>query len=238
MVTFIFVQARLGSSRFKDKVLKKINNIELIKYQYYRIKKVKHRKKIVFLIPNNKQNISLKNFLKKNKIDYFLGSEKNVLDRYYQAAKKYNSTKIIRLTADCPLIDYRLIDRLILLFNKTKPNYISNTIKRTFPHGMDMEMFNFTSLEKTWKKAKLKKHKEHVTSYMIDQKKIFNPKNFLNLKNQSKYRITVDYKEDLEVIRRIINNFKPNFYFSSLDIVNFLQKNSDISMINQIRKIY
>ena len=109
---------------------------------------------------------------------------------------------------------------------------------RTFPHGMDMEMFSFTTLEKTWQRAKLKHHKEHVTPYMINNKKLFKPKNFINSKNQSNYRITVDYKEDLEVIKRIINNFKPNIYFSSSKISNFLKNNSDIVKINEMHKIY
>ena len=238
MLTFIFVQARLGSTRFKDKVLKKVNNLELIKYQYKRLQKVKYPKKIYFLIPKNKKNIPLKKFLEKNKIDYFTGSESNVLDRYYKAAKKYNSENIIRITADCPLIDYILVEKLIRLFKKHKPNYLSNTMLRTFPHGMDMEMFSFTTLEKTWQRAKLKHHKEHVTPYMINNKKLFKPKNFINSKNQSNYRITVDYKEDLEVIKRIINNFKPNIYFSSSKISNFLKNNSDIVKINEMHKIY
>ena len=154
MLTFIMVQARLGSTRFKDKVLKTINNQEIIKIQYKRLKKIKSKKKIIFLIPDNKKNITLRKFLKRNKIEYFLGSEKNVLDRYYQSAKRYKAKYIIRLTGDCPLIDYRIVDKLIELYKKQKVDYVSNILTRTFPHGMDMEMFNYDVLKRLRKEAK------------------------------------------------------------------------------------
>tara|TARA_B100000795_G_C22652678_1_gene380910 strand:- start:30 stop:731 length:702 start_codon:yes stop_codon:yes gene_type:complete len=232
------VQARLGSVRFNDKVLKKINNQEIIKIQYKRLQKIKSKKKIIFLIPDNKKNITLRKFLKKNKIEYFLGSEKNVLDRYYQSATEHKAKFIIRLTADCPLIDYRLVDKLITLFKKKKVDYVSNIIKRTFPHGMDMEMFTYRTLERLWKEVKSKDDKEHVTSYLVKNKNNFSTKNFINSKNQSSYRITVDYAEDLRVISKIINHFKKNIYFSSNQIVNFLKNNSDVTKLNKIFKLY
>ena len=139
MDTFIFVQARQGSTRFRNKVLNKTNGTELIKIQYKRLLKVKSKKKIVFLIPKTK-NQKLKRFLISNKIKFFEGKENDVLSRYYEAAKKFKAKKIIRLTGDCPLIDHRLLDRLIRFFNSSKFSYVSNIIKRSFPHGMDMEM--------------------------------------------------------------------------------------------------
>lgn len=238
MLTFIMVQARLGSTRFKDKVLKTINNQEIIKIQYKRLKKIKSKKKIIFLIPDNKKNITLRKFLKRNKIEYFLGSEKNVLDRYYQSAKRYKAKYIIRLTGDCPLIDYRIVDKLIELYKKQKVDYVSNILKRTFPHGMDMEMFNYDVLKRLRKEAKNKDDKEHVTSYLIKNKNNFSTKNLINSKNQSSYRVTLDYVEDFDVISKIIYNFKKNIYFSSNQIVNFLKNKPDVARLNKMHKLY
>jgi spore coat polysaccharide biosynthesis protein SpsF (cytidylyltransferase family) len=237
MLTFIFVQARLGSSRLRGKVLKKVNNLELIKIQHRRLKKIISNVRIIFLIPKNNSNKELEIYLKKNDIEYFLGDEKNVLNRYYQAANKHNAKFIIRLTGDCPLIDPRIIDKMIKLYFKTSPNYLTNSIIRTFPHGMDMEMFNFKTLEKVWYQAKSNYDKEHVTTYIKKNKKLFKPKSFVNNKNLSNYRVTVDYAEDLRVIKKIINNFKPNIYFSSNQIVTFLKKNPKVANLNSMHKI-
>ncbi len=237
MDTFIFVQARQGSTRFRNKVLNKTNGTELIKIQYKRLLKVKSKKKIVFLIPKTK-NQKLKRFLISNKIKFFEGKENDVLSRYYEAAKKFKAKKIIRLTGDCPLIDHRLLDRLIRFFNSSKFSYVSNIIKRSFPHGMDMEMFNYNTLEKIKKSAKSKFDKEHVTSYITKNRKEFLIGHLLNIKNEKKYRITVDYREDLKLVDKIINYFKPNIYFSTKQIVNYLKKKPHLVKINSKYKIY
>ena len=237
MTTFIMVQARQGSRRFKNKVLCKINNNELIKIQFQRLKKIKSNKKIFFLIPK-KNNQELKKFLIQNKINFFQGNENDVLSRYFNAAKNLKAKKIIRLTGDCPLIDFRLIDRLIKTIELSNSDYMSNTIKRSFPHGMDMEIFTFKTLEKINFLAKTQYDREHVTSYLTKNQNSFLIKNFTKLKRESKFRITVDYKEDLAVIRNIVNYFKPNIFFSSKQIVNFLKKNPNVSKLNSIHKIY
>jgi len=236
MATFIMIQARQGSRRFKNKVLYKINNNELIKIQFQRLKKIKSNKKIFFLIPK-KNNQELKKFLIQNKINFFQGNEHDVLSRYFNAAKSLKAKKIIRLTGDCPLIDFRLIDRLIKTFELSNSDYMSNTIKRSFPHGMDMEIFTFKTLEKINYLAKTQYDREHVTSYLTKNQNSFLIKNFTKLKRESKFRITVDYKEDLTVIKNIVNYFKPNIFFSSKQIVNFLKKNPKVANLNSMHKI-
>ena len=237
MTVFIMVQARQGSKRFKNKVLNKINNQELIKIQFSRLKKIKSKNKIIYLIPKN-NNDSLKKFLIENSIDFFQGDENNVLSRYYQAAKKMHARKIIRLTGDCPLIDFRIVDKLIKLFHSVNVDYISNTIERTYPHGMDMEMFTFETLKKIESLAKTTDDKEHVTRYLIKNKKKFLIKNFVQKNNQSNFRITVDYPEDLSVIKKIINYFNDDIFFSSKQIINFLTKYPKVNELNSMRKIY
>ena len=226
MDTFIFIQARQGSKRFKNKVLKKIQGNELIKIQYKRLLKVKSKKKIVFLIPK-KNNIKLKKFLILNKISFYQGSEKNVLSRYYNAAKKYRSKKIIRLTGDCPLIDPSLVKKMIKLYSNSKYDYLSNTVtvyKSKYPNGSDIEIFSMKALKKNFHKCKDKFDREHVTNFFYKSKlfktKILNPKfNFSN------FRYTLDYRKDLINIKRIYNYLKKNNLSGTTNqIVNFLNK--------------
>lgn len=232
------VQARLGSKRFPKKVLSKVGKNRMIDIQFKRLKKVKSKKKIVYLIPNNKKNKTLKNHLKKKNIFYFQGNENNVLKRYFDAAVKLKAKKIIRITADCPLIDYRLIDKMIKIFDKDKFDYASNTIKRSFAHGQDMEIFTFKTLKSIKEKAKSKYDKEHVTSFIKSNAKKFKIKHFCKLPNESKFRITVDYKEDLELIRKIISFYKNNIFILSNQIIECLKKNKNIHKINLMHNIY
>ena len=237
MNTFIMIQARQGSKRFPNKVLNKINGIELLQIQYKRLLKVKSKKKIIFLIPK-KNNKELKKFLTLNKINFFEGSEKNVLSRFFNAAKKYKARRIIRLTGDCPLVDYRLIDKLIKLFSRSKAEYASNIIQRTFAHGQDMEIFSYKALKKIKQLASSKYDMEHVTSYLTKNNKKFKIINFLNKNNEKKYRITVDYREDFNVIKQIINFYKGDLNMSSDKIIKCLKINKKISSLNNKHKIY
>lgn len=231
------IQARQGSKRFPNKVLNKINGIELLKIQYKRLLKVKSKKKILFLIPK-KNNKELKKFLILNEINFYEGSEKDVLSRFFNAAKKHKAKRIIRLTGDCPLVDYRLIDKLINLFSRSKVEYASNVVHRTFAHGLDMEIFSFKTLRRIKQLASSKYDKEHVTSYLTKNKEKFKIINFLNKLNEKKYRITVDYKEDLNVIGQIINFYEGDLYVSSNKIIKCLKINKKISSLNKRHKIY
>jgi len=130
------------------------------------------------------------------------------------------------------------VDKLIELYKKQKVDYVSNILKRTFPHGMDMEMFNYDVLKRLRKEAKNKDDKEHVTSYLIKNKNNFSTKNLINSKNQSSYRVTLDYAEDFDVISKIIYYFKKNIYFSSNQIVNFLKNKPDVARLNKMHKLY
>ena len=141
MKTLIIVQARLNSSRFANKVLKKINKKTIIEIIFKRLQKVKNADEIVFSIPKNKREKKLKRILTKNNAKVFLGKEKDVLDRYYKTAKSYKATTIVRITADCPLVDSQLIDEMIAFYKKNNYEYLSNTIKPTYPDGIDIEIF-------------------------------------------------------------------------------------------------
>ena len=225
----IIIQARFNSTRLKGKILKKVNDKEILLIMIERLKKYK---------PNIIINISKKNpdgivnFCKKNKIKYFVGSDSDVLKRYYDCATKFKSKIIVRIPSDCPLIDPKIVEKGIRLFLNNKYSYISNIINPTFIDGNDVEIFNYKILKSINNKAKSKFDREHVTTFLRRNLKRYKYKNFGSNKNLSKeYRYTLDYPEDLFLIKKIIN--KLGFYCNYSKICNFLIKNKKISKINK-----
>ena len=161
----LIIQARLDSSRFPEKILKKIGVKDSISLQIERLKKSKLVDKIVLAVPDEKINEPLVKIAKKLKINYFLGNKLNVLDRYYKASKEHKADIVIRSTGDCPFIDPYLVDLLIKKILKYKFDYVTNTNPPTFPDGLDVEVFSFKILEQAWIKAKTLEEKEHVTPF-------------------------------------------------------------------------
>jgi len=217
------VQARLSSSRFPGKVLKKIRNKTLLEILHNRLKQSKTLSKIIFSVPDNSENKKLHNFLKEKKYNFYRGSEKNVLDRYYKTAIKYNASYVARITSDCPIVDPHMIDKMFNIIKDAKADYISNGNPPTFPDGFDIEIFNIKSLKKAKIKSRTKHEKEHVTPYIIkskDLKKI----NFKNKENLSNYNLTVNEPRDLINLNNIISHFK-NLKFSSDQILKYIKKN-------------
>ena len=166
----LIIQARLNSIRFPEKILKKIDNKSVIELLINRVKRAKTVDKYVLAIARDKKNFQIKKKLK-NKISIFEGSETNVLDRYYKAANKYKANIVIRVCGDCPFVDPTLIDDMVSLFKKSNYDYLSNIIKPTFPDGLDIEIFTFPTLKYAWRQAKNMSDKEHVTSFILRNKK-------------------------------------------------------------------
>tara|TARA_B100000700_G_C15047710_1_gene858732 strand:- start:569 stop:2605 length:2037 start_codon:yes stop_codon:yes gene_type:complete len=221
----IIVQSRLTSVRFPSKVLKKIGNLTAIELLLKRIKRSKFLDKIIVAIPNNDKNTPLENFLVKKGFNVFKGSESDVLDRFYCAAKKFKLKNIARITADCPLMDPDIIDQTAKRYFKLKVDYLSNTNPATFPDGLDVEIFSFKALEKAWKFSKSSYDREHVTPYMIKNTKDFKQSNFSNAIDLSKINLTLDEPQDLVNIKKIFNFFKPNVFFSWKKIITVKKNN-------------
>ena len=201
----VIIQARLGSKRFLNKILTKIRNKTILEIIYERISRSKKINKILFAIPKNNQNNKLSKFLKSKKFEVFRGSEKNVLKRYYDAASIYDPKYIIRITGDSPLIDYKLLDKLININEKNKADYVSNVNPATYPDGLDIEIFSHRSFKKVYKLAKTKHDKEHVCTF-YHKNKFFSKINVKNKDNLSEMRFTLDQQEDLELINKIFEN--------------------------------
>jgi|APSaa5957512535_1039671.scaffolds.fasta_scaffold00351_15 spore coat polysaccharide biosynthesis protein SpsF len=226
------IQARTGSNRFPKKMLHKIDNETMIWHVINRIKNVKSIQQIVLVTTEREEDQKLLEIAKKSEINGFVGKEIDVLDRFFQCAKKFDADPIIRITGDCPLIDPFLIEKMIQFFVENKFDYISNRIEPTFPDGLDTEIFTFHAIEKAKLNARLKSDLEHVTPYITKNPELFKIFDFKNNKNLSEMRWCVDEKEDLEFVKKIYDELNPKIIFSMDEILNVIKKDPKLLKIN------
>jgi len=232
MITCI-IQARMGSIRLPGKTMERITKDKrVIDFVVEQLKFSKIIEKIIVAIPDSIEDDVTYNHLLSKKIQTYRGSLKNVLDRYYQCAKNASSSVIVRVTADCPLIDPEIVDKVITKFIKNKFDYVSNTHPRTFPYGTETEVFSFNALEKAWNETSNDFDREHVTPYFYKNPNKFSIGNVIQEKNQSNYRWTIDYNEDLELVKYIANNIIKKPILTS-DIINLIIKNPNLLKINE-----
>jgi glutamate-1-semialdehyde 2,1-aminomutase len=221
------IQARYDSTRFPGKVLKEINNTTILEIIIKRLFKCQNISKIVVACSNSQNDNKIVNLCKRLKIDFFTGSEHDVLERFYKTALKFNGLNILRITADCPLIDPTIVDKIINNFFLKAVDYASNVNPPTFPDGLDAEIFKFSVLKEAYKKAENPIDREHIRPFILNNKK-YKKFNLTNFKDYSAIRLTVDEKEDLIVIKKIIKNFNNNLYFNFMDIINLYNKKKNI----------
>ena len=236
MKIICIMQARMGSSRLKGKVLKTICDQTVLEHDIDRLKKSKNISDIIVATTTKEEDDVIVKMSQKKKVKFYRGSEDNVLERYYFAAKDSNADVIVRVTSDCPCMDYNVIDNVIDLFiqNSSVVDYVSNTLERTFPRGYDVEVFSYRALEKAYNFASKNYEKEHVTPYIYDVKNKFNLMQYKYIKDYSQYRVTLDTKEDLEVINRIFNSlYYENKYFTVEDVVKVLSEDDELVKINK-----
>ena len=228
------IQARMSSIRLPSKVLLDLEGITVLEHVIERVKLAKMIDEVIVATTIKKEDLKIVEICNNIGIKSFCGSEKDVLDRYYQVTKLYKTKHIVRITADCPLIDPRVIDKVIKLHLKEKVDYTTNTLKETFPDGEDVEIFIFEALNKAWQNAKLLSEREHVTPYIRKHPKIFKLRNLECDKNLSNKRWTLDNPEDYEFIKVIYKNlYVKNHLFGIVEILEFLNKNPEIETINQ-----
>lgn len=224
------VQARMGSTRLPGKVLKTVNGKPLLSYQIERMKKSKFIDELVIATtPNGNEKII--ELCQKLATQVFIGPEEDVLTRYYDAAIHYNADVVVRMTSDCPLIDPIIIDEVINFYLNNNFDYVSNTINRTFPRGMDTEVFSISALEKANKEACKDYEREHVTPYIYLNPNKFEIGQYTQKIDQSYIRLTVDTKEDFELICRLLKLLNSND-FELNDIIAILDKNPELLEIN------
>ena len=231
----IIIQARLNSSRLKNKILKKISqNLTVLDFLIIRLLKKFDKNKIIFTIAKNPDNFKIKKILDKYNIRYFQGPRNNVLKRYFDCAKKFKINHIIRVTSDCPLVDPYLVKNMYKSFKKNRLDYLANTLperEKKYPDGSDIEIFTFSALKKLCKLKLNKDDREHVTNKFW-KLSVFKKKIFLSRLDFSQYRYSLDYQSDLTIIRFIIRKLRKLKQFGfAKEIVNIIDKNKDIKEI-------
>tara|TARA_B100000989_G_C19481206_1_gene445213 strand:- start:530 stop:1273 length:744 start_codon:yes stop_codon:yes gene_type:complete len=222
----VIIEARLNSRRLPGKVLLKVRNKPLIEHMIDRLKYVKGIDKIVVATTKKKADQRLINFLKKKKIFFFRGSENNVLKRNVDAAKKYNSDIIINLTGDCPLIDPKIIQECLKIFKKDRYDLVSNSLIRSYPDGMDVNIFTLKSIIRCQKMSKSKDEKEHTTLIFKKNRKFFKIRDLLAPKKLRwpNLGLTLDEKEDYLLIKKIFKYFLINKkVFTCSEIIKLLK---------------
>lgn len=238
MKVVCLVQARVGSTRLPGKILKEICGKTILHHEIDRLKKCKEIDEIVIATTDKEDDDKIVNEAKKLSVKYFRGSENDVLSRFYYAAKENSADIVVRVTSDCPCIDFEILDKMLIYFKEKykekQVDYLSNTIKRTYPRGYDIEIFTFSALEKSYINAEKEYEREHVTPYIYDKTNNFLKLSFENKDDYSEYRVTLDTIEDFIVIKNIFENlYYKNPYFKLNDVVQYLNNNLHIVDINK-----
>ncbi|WP_127717833.1 cytidylyltransferase domain-containing protein [Halobacteriovorax sp. HLS] len=230
------IQARMSSTRLPGKVLMESNSQSMLQHMINRITPSKLLDNIVIATTNDPSDQKIINHCVENNYSYTTGSLDDVLERYYECAKLHKADIIVRLTADCPLHDHRIIDHTIEEFLKDDTyDYLSNTTPppASYPDGMDVEIFTFAALENAWKNAKKPSEREHVTFYFWKNLDLFKCKKIDYRENVRDFRLTLDYQEDFELTDKLFSHFLPdNPLFSMEEMINYLRNNPQIKEIN------
>lgn len=190
------LQARISSSRLPGKVLKEVDGKPILSYEIDRIKQAKKIDKLVLATSVNTEDDPLEQLAISCGIECYRGDLHNVLKRYYDCAVHYQADTIVRLTGDCPIIDPTIIDEVITLYEKEKADYASNTLRRTYPDGLDVEVFRFEALERAFQNAQTESDKEHVTKYIYTHPEDFRLFGLTNDIDYSYIRWTLDNIND------------------------------------------
>jgi spore coat polysaccharide biosynthesis protein SpsF len=227
------IQARIGSTRLPGKVLLPLEGKTVLERVVERAQRSNKIEEVIVITTLNREDMEIVKICSHSGVRVFCGSETDVLDRFYQTAKLLEPDHIVRITADCPLIDAKIIDRVVDKHLAEKNDYTSNVLKETFPDGQDNEIFTFRALKKTWKEARLTSEREHVTLYIRNHPEIFKLGNLEFETDLSKKRWTIDNEEDYHFISEIYKKLhKNNTLFKMQDVLDLLDSFPNLEKIN------
>ena len=228
------VQARMGSVRLPGKVLKSIVGKPMIEILLDRLSNSVELDQIIVATSTDRKNDLLHKKVEQLGYACFRGSEKNVLNRYYESAKFYKADAVLRITGDCPLVDPRLVDECIKGFKNSAVDYFSNIEPPSYPDGLDVEVFTFEALRFADKESSSDFDKEHVTTFIRNSDK-FTKSSLTNKEDLSHLRWSVDEQEDLEMISDIFEFFHPNILFDWTDVIKLLESAPNLIKNSHIR---
>lgn len=233
-MNLVIIQAHMGSTRLPGKVMKKLCDQEVLLHVYHRCCRAAKVDQVVIATSTNSENDEIEELCTKNGIVCFRGSENDVLNRYYQCAKKYQPEIIVRVTSDCPLLEPKLIDYWVSNLEKDKCEFVEEQEGLFIGHGTDV--FSMAALEKLQKYSTTPKQREHVIGYYLENKQQFTHKVYPVPEELAyllrPYRLTLDTKEDYELLIYLYERFYKGGYVDLIKVMDFLDQNKEILAIN------
>jgi glutamate-1-semialdehyde 2,1-aminomutase len=230
--TVAIVQARMGSTRFPNKVMRCITGTPMIGLLLERLSKAARVDEIVLATSANLRNEPLARYVEGLDYTVYRGSEDDVLDRYYQAATNALADVVVRITGDCPLVDPELVDACIATLSESGADYVSNSSPPTYPDGLDVEVFSYAALRTSWNDARAQREREHVTPFMRESNQ-FARLNCASGVDHSRERWTVDEPEDFGLVQKIFEHFSPRRDFGWVEVLALRNDHSEWFMSNQ-----
>ena len=225
----------MGSVRLPQKVLKKISDKTIIELLLMRLSKSNELDEIIVATSENSENDMLVKHVESLGFKCTQGSEKDVLNRFYESAKSLDADIIVRITGDCPLVDPDIVDKCVKRFKTLNVDYFSNISPASYPDGLDTEVFSFNTLEQANSNAISAYDREHVTTF-IRNSDLFSKDVLQNEIDYSNLRWSVDELEDLEVVTKVFNHFAPDLFFGWEDVLELATLKPDIFIDNQTIK--
>jgi spore coat polysaccharide biosynthesis protein SpsF len=234
MKIIVIIQARMRSSRLPGKSMIEIDGRPILQYVLERVKKSKFIQQIYLATTKNAADDVLEQWANKNGITCFRGSETDVLDSFYQVASKVKPDSIVRITGDCPLADYNIIDKVIEGYLRQNCDYASNVHPPTYPDGLDVEIFSCDAIIKAWQNAKLNSERQHVTPYIWKNPQIFKTCNIACQEDFSNLRLTLDTAEDLKLLSLVIGACNQRKKYCDLEaILEIIKEHPEWAEINR-----
>jgi spore coat polysaccharide biosynthesis protein SpsF len=229
------IQARIGSTRLPGKVLADIRGYPMLWHVVARTRAAETLDEVLVATTTEAADDAIVAFCRERGVDCFRGSEEDVLDRYYQAAREHAAGAVVRITSDCPLIDPEIVDKTVRAFLAERPDYApdyaSNSLVRTYPRGLDAEVMTFRTLEVTWREARQPYQRTHVTPYIYEHPERFRILPVTGDRDYSAYRWTVDTPEDLELVRAVYDRLDGDGFLLS-DVVRLMEREPELAEIN------
>ena len=228
------IQARWNSTRFPGKIAYLIEDKSVLNHVVDRMVGTKYIKQVCCALPKSKDSIKIKKLIDHSSVNFFFGDEEDVLKRFYDAAIFMKADIIVRVTSDCPINFPIVNEKVIKLLIDNDLDYACNNNPPTFPHGLDCEVFTFKALKLCNENAIENYDREHVTPWLRECKNIKKLNLFCAEKDVKQFRLTLDYEEDLLLLRKIFCKLKD--YKNPIDLkffLNFLKSNKDLFEINQ-----
>ena len=227
----VIIQARMGSSRLPGKVMMDIAGHPMLWHVVNRVLCSKLKDRVMVATTTELQDDQIEQFCAASDVACFRGSSDDVLDRYYQAASSVGAGAVVRITADCPLVDPEVIDMVVGVYESGTFSYVSNVNPPTYPDGLDTEVFSMEALKMAWSEAVLRSDREHVTPYLRKNREKFLSANVTNSTDLSPMRWTVDQQEDLDFVREVYRLLGTG-HFPMDVVVDLFRKNPQLTGIN------